>query len=416
MNILHSILPAIVIVTYNRPHSLIRILESIQQGMYPENDTISLIISIDGGSSNNKTIVEIAESFQWNYGSKKIIAHEKNFGLKKHILACGDLSYEYGAVIVLEDDIVVSPGFYLYAQSIGEFYKDDEKINQVSLYSYKIVEYVNVPFYPLSTGDDVYFLQSGSSWGQLWTNQQWRRFRIWLSENESLVCMEDIEIPEYVKQWPNDSSWKKWYNIFLVETDTYSVVPYQSYSSNVGDDGIHHKNIGNLLQVPLAYSGNKFRLPLIKDSICVYDAFFEMETRRFTRIISCHISDILGDGKEIVSDFYGLKRFNKNKKRLLVFTSQPVRQKIVSYGDRLLQPLFNILYLLEGDSYSLAYSDNVVPGIKNKMIINQKKRIIMNCLMDYSWLFLFSTVISLLFSRLKYKIHSCLHIVFRKKA
>jgi hypothetical protein len=404
-------LPAIIIVTYNRPDSLIRILKSISQGIYPENDKIPLVISIDGDFLKNRTIREIAESFNWNHGDKKIIAHEENLGLKKHVLSCGDLSYEYGAVIVLEDDIVISPGFYLYAKNVGEFYQDDEKINQVSLYSYKIVEYVSAPFYPISTGDDVYFLQSGSSWGQLWTDRQWRRFRIWLSENESLVRMDDIEIPESVKQWPNGSSWKKWYNIFLVETDTYSVVPYQSYSSNVGDDGTHHKNIGNLLQVPLAHSGSKFRLPLIKDSICVYDAFFEMETGRFTKLISSYVSDRIKDNEEIISDFYGLKRFNKNKTRLLVFTSQSVKQKIISCGDCLLQPLFNILYLLEGNSYSLAYSDNVISKQKNKTIINKKRKIIMN----YPLIFLFSTVVSIFLLRLRYKMRSYFDRIIRKK-
>ena len=94
--------PAIVVVTYNRPDSLMRLLGSLTKARYPVG--VPLIISIDGGDNREKQVVKIAEEFPWPHGKKEVICHEKNLGLRKHILSCGDLTERYDSVIVLEDD------------------------------------------------------------------------------------------------------------------------------------------------------------------------------------------------------------------------------------------------------------------------------------------------------------------------
>ncbi|MEJ7683902.1 MAG: hypothetical protein WKG06_39795 [Segetibacter sp.] len=109
--------PAIVIVTYNRPASLQRLLSFLSKAVFDCSD-VNLVISIDyHSSSKHDEVVKIANDFDWKYGFKKIIEHKSNLGLRAHVLSCGDLSEEYDAVIVLEDDIVVSPFFYKYASA-----------------------------------------------------------------------------------------------------------------------------------------------------------------------------------------------------------------------------------------------------------------------------------------------------------
>ena len=102
--------PVIVAVGYNRPHCMKRLLESIGNAEY-EIDDVTLIISID--ESNKSDLVQkVAEDFDWKHGEKIIRRFPERQGLKKHIIQCGDLSEKYGAVIILEDDLYVSPGFY----------------------------------------------------------------------------------------------------------------------------------------------------------------------------------------------------------------------------------------------------------------------------------------------------------------
>ena len=83
--------PAIVVVSYNRPNSLRRLLNSVKSAVYHSND-IRLIISVDyQDSHNHNEVVQLANEFDWVYGEKKIIEHKENLGLKAHVLSCGDL-------------------------------------------------------------------------------------------------------------------------------------------------------------------------------------------------------------------------------------------------------------------------------------------------------------------------------------
>ena len=82
--------PAIVVTAYNRPRSLKRILASIA-GMKAAAD-VPLIISIDNKAPDNQDVLAIANDFKWPFGEKEVIYRPEHMGLRKHILACGDLS------------------------------------------------------------------------------------------------------------------------------------------------------------------------------------------------------------------------------------------------------------------------------------------------------------------------------------
>src|SRR4030043_1928352 len=123
--------PAIVVVAYNRPRSLERLLSSLRNAKKISN--AELIISIDNKEPENIIIKNIADAFEWPYGDKKVIYQEKRLGLKQHVLQCGDLSQKYGSIIMLEDDLMVSPYFYDFAKKALEFYDGDDKIGGVSL-------------------------------------------------------------------------------------------------------------------------------------------------------------------------------------------------------------------------------------------------------------------------------------------
>ena len=109
---------AICIITYNRLESLKRVLESINRGYIDQE--VTLIISID--KSDTSIIEDFADSYHWTFGDKRVIKHEKNLGLRKHVLSCGELTKEYDALIVLEDDIVVAESFFAYSRQCVEKY------------------------------------------------------------------------------------------------------------------------------------------------------------------------------------------------------------------------------------------------------------------------------------------------------
>ena len=273
--------PAIVVATYNRPHSLQRVLHSIAIANYQGYDNIPLVISIDGGG--NSQCLQIAENFEWKHGEKHVICRETNMGLKAHILSCGDLTAQYGAIIMLEEDIYVSPYFYDYSVQTTSYYQDDVKIAGVSLFFLKNNELSGTPFEPLRNGYDAFFAQVPSSWGQTWTREQWKRFRQWFSGHDNKPLSN--RLPAAVRDvWPDKSSWKKFFYSYMVENDLYFVLPYVAYATNMGDTGEHFAQQTMMFQTCLMEYPAELRLcPFSKEGV-VYDAYFELLPESFHKL------------------------------------------------------------------------------------------------------------------------------------
>jgi len=202
--------PVIIVVAYNRSVGLNRLLSSLDRAVYPSKD-IPLIMSIDGDGSPD--VVEISNLFSWRHGTKRVLCHNQHLGLKNHILSCGELTTEVGNIIILEDDLVVSPQFYRFAIGALDYYCPSDHIAGISLYQYQITENGFFPFTPLGDEFSTYFMQVPSSWGQVWTPDQWKRFRQWLDRENTRPTQ--VNLPSYVDDWP-DTSWKKTYFKYLI--------------------------------------------------------------------------------------------------------------------------------------------------------------------------------------------------------
>ncbi|MBN1143204.1 MAG: hypothetical protein JXA72_02230, partial [Bacteroidales bacterium] len=87
--------PVIVVVAFNRPRSLERLLFSLKNAKNIAH--AKLIISIDNKEPENFPVRDLATNFEWPFGEKQVIYQEKRLGLKQHVLKCGDLANEYGS-------------------------------------------------------------------------------------------------------------------------------------------------------------------------------------------------------------------------------------------------------------------------------------------------------------------------------
>lgn len=265
------------VAAFDRPDSLKRLLGSLKRSFTPTETT--LVISIDHGDRSSTEAV--ARAFEWDRGPTRVISHRDHLGLKQHILKCGDLTLEYGSIILLEDDLVVSPFFYDYAVQALSRYSEADEIAGISLYNHRYNESANFPFEPLQDGYDNYFLQIASSWGQIWNRRQWSGFRSWLKEAGNPNW--DDHIPTAVKNWPN-TSWKKDFIAYLVARGMSFVYPRVSLTTNFGDAGTHHDNT-NRFQVPLAMGERPYRFSSPKESLAVYDAHCEIRTDVLKRLV-----------------------------------------------------------------------------------------------------------------------------------
>ena len=286
----------IVAVGYNRPMSMERLLASLSQGNY-EGDIVDLFISIDRGQLQDE-IIEIAENFVWNYGEKKINAFSERQGLRRHIIQCGDIVINYDAIILLEDDITVSKGFYSYAKQMISFYGDNAKIAGISLYKHYINQGTGDFFEPEFNGYDVFMMQVAQSWGQCWTKDMWLRFKHWYESNEVYAFSKDeliSQLPQNIINWGNQS-WLKYYMAYIVENDLYFVYPYHALSTNHTEIGQHNNISNNDYQVEMCCESFMYRCPLFENAI-KYDVFFERIGMEIPKYI----------GKNVELDLYGNK-------------------------------------------------------------------------------------------------------------
>lgn len=350
---------AIVVIAYNRLDSLRRLLSSLDSAYY-DQDTVPLIISIDKSDTNS--IEEYANSYQWDFGEKKVLTYTENLGLRKHVLKCGELLDTYDALIVLEDDIIVAPSFYLYSKDTVTFYEKDNNIAGISLYNFPINYQNSLPFMPLQGEDDVYFMNCAQSWGQVWMRAQWHAFKEWYERNKEEIEETD-RLPKAICKWPK-SSWLKYHTKYCIEQNKYFVYPYVALSSNNSDAGTHVKKEGatTLYQTKLLWGKKStFRLKALGSSLLHYDGFFE------AKFISHYLNM---SSTDLCVDFYGMKG-NAEKKRYWL-TRKSLNYKVLkSYALSLKPYELNIIYNIEGDGLFLYdTSEALVKRVNKNSAIN----------------------------------------------
>ncbi|MCM1515615.1 MAG: glycosyltransferase family 2 protein [Paraprevotella sp.] len=301
---------AIVSAAYDRIHSLERQIMSLQQATYPE--PVTLVISID--KSENTDVEQFAQSVEWAHGSKRVVMHEENLGLRRHMLSLGQFLEEFDAIVVLEDDITVVPHFITYVLASLDRYQDDDRIAGISLYSYNVHHGTLRPFTPVSCGHDVFFMNVAMSWGQVWMRRQWQAFHQWYLTHDEEFNLPHI--PDNVNRW-KASSWLKYHIRYCIEQDKYFVYPYTSLTANNADAGVHMKVSETIYQSPLQlFPHDAYRLPSPDECPVRYDGFMEPK----------FLGAYLGLSEdELTVDFHQSRRYGQWKRYLLSTRLLPFR-------------------------------------------------------------------------------------------
>lgn len=350
---------AIVVITYNRAHSFKRLLHSIEQSVYSTKD-IALIISID--KSDSHEIYELADTFNWQHGVKTVLKHTSHLGLKEHVLRCGDLTEQHDSVILLEDDLIVSPYFYEFASEAERFYFNDENIAGISLYNYQVAESCFYPFQAVDDGSDVYFMQVASSWGQLFTKDQWRRFRRWFKNNHEIT--DKIYVPDYLLEW-GKHSWKKHFIHYLLDEDKYFVFPQLSLSTNCEEIGTN-ANTSNIFHVPVQVHKKTYHYKSFEHSTNKYDAWFEPLPQQF-EVLKNYSFDV---------DLYGIKPMKARSKPYVLTSQLGNKEALVSFANDLKPLALNMLLNVKGDKIHL-YASPFLELNKQEVplvnVLNRKK-------------------------------------------
>jgi len=338
----------IVVVAYNRPSALGRLLNSLDKAMYP--DDVKLIISVDGGGSAE--VRQIAEDFTWRFGEKELIFHEKNRGLREHVLSCGDITEQYDGIVLLEDDLFVSAGFYEYVLKAVNYYREDMKIAGISLYSHPYNETAQFPFIARNDGSDVFFFQYASSWGQCWTREQWKGFRSWYDNQQETDDDLSSYLPPNIVLWPKNS-WKKHFIRYMVLEDLFFVYPRGSFTTYFSTSGTNMRIRERILQVPLEPGKELYHFRSLNDSGSVYDVYGELIPEKLKSLAPDLAS------YDFETDLYGMKPVRQIRDAYLI-SSKPCRNPILTFGKELKPHEENVIHKIDGKDLNLGMKKDFV--------------------------------------------------------
>ena len=303
---------AIVTIGYNRADCMMRLLNSLNAAHIDED--IPLIISLDNCGSD--VVEKAVSSFEWKHGEKKIVTHPERLGLKKHVLSIGEWTNEYENIIVLEDDLFVSPYFFDYVKSAVEAYGDDDRIAGIGLYNQNLNQQMGYYFQPVDDGRDVYFMQYACSWGQVWTQKKWKAFMEWY-KTHSEPFESDPLVPKNVNRW-NEKSWLKYHVRYCAYEKRYFVYPKVSLTTNFSSAGTHARFNDNAYQISILAARKEWQMPSLDESESKYDVFFE----------NLLLYKYLGVSEdEVCIDTYGVRDDSNGKRYWL--TTVPADYKIV---------------------------------------------------------------------------------------
>ncbi|CAO3669459.1 unnamed protein product [Rhizopus stolonifer] len=252
----------LVIITDRRPHSLSRLLQSSSKS-YFLGDKVDLMIHME--QSSDRATRMLVNSFVWKQGVKFLRHRIKKGGLMPAIVESWYPSHNDEYAVLLEDDIEVSPLFYVWSKyailkyRYGASKEAYRLMYGISLYSPRNLELVpagRVPFDPNQVLRSYapqmpYASQIPCSWGAVYFPEHWREFHAYLVRR-----LQDLQLPKTsdvrVIRVPHSrsdkwkKSWKKYF-IELVYLRAYVMLypnfdRFEAFSTNHVEFGTHVKS------------------------------------------------------------------------------------------------------------------------------------------------------------------------------
>jgi hypothetical protein len=341
--------PALVVIAYNRPIALKRLLVSLDAASYPEGADVPLVISIDRGpGGSDEAVCAVARAFEWRFGTKQVIEQPLRLGLVGHFRECGRMSQRFDGVVLLEDDLTVAPPFYAFAGQALSCYADDDRIGGVCLYGLWFNGFTREPFEPLADGADAFFLGLPYTQGLAFTAAQWAAFDSWWQDGAAL---DSPGLHPAFLRFGQDE-WFPALAAYTAGRQRYFCFPRVSLTVAWGDAGSHFDAATGWLQAPVQLRGESYRLYPFDESLAVYDAFFELLPDRL-RSLAPHLP-----GLDFDVDLNATKQ-PVNLRHEYVLTTRPAKRALARYGLRMRPPELNVVAATDGAAIALAHRDDV---------------------------------------------------------
>lgn len=236
----HHLAP-VIIFAYNRPHHLARTVASLLANPEAALTHVTLFCdapkTIEAGAAVEE-VRRFVESVS-GFASVTRVYRERNMGLAMSIVdGVSQTLRQHASVIVLEDDLQLSPYFLRYMNRGLDCYRDDPQVASIHGYWYPTV-------CPLP---ETFFLRGADCWGWATWPRAWRHFepdgRRLLAEVRSRKLEHEID---YDDNYPHikilkrqiagkNDSWAIRWHVSCYLRNMISLYPSRSLVQNAGHD------------------------------------------------------------------------------------------------------------------------------------------------------------------------------------
>lgn len=258
---------------YNRPFHTKQCIESLLKNNLSESSELFIFSDAPKSEKQEKNVQEVRSYIKSITGFKRIniIEREFNYGLAQNIIdGVTTIVSQFNKVIVLEDDLLVSPYFLEYMNNFLEIYKEDHFVASIHGYVY--------PLKNLSRLPETFFIKGADCWGWATWKRAWDYF-----EKDGSTLLKEILQNKLKKEFDFDNSYPytrmlleqtkgennswaiRWYaSAFL--NNMYTLYPRESLVKNIGMDnsgthcGSNNFYETNLITHPIVYT----RQPIIE--------------------------------------------------------------------------------------------------------------------------------------------------------
>ncbi|TYH16361.1 hypothetical protein ES288_A05G110800v1 [Gossypium darwinii] len=260
------------IITQSRAPSLRRLLKSLSDAYYI-GDEIPISFNMD--SKVDEATIKVVDSFEWLHGPKTLRRRIIQGGLIRAVSESWYPTSDDDFGLLLEDDIEVSPYYYLWIKYALLAYHYDPQVSlpelsSISLYTPRLVEVVKerpswnpTEFFNRIHPNTPYLHQLPCSWGAVFFPKHWREFYVYMNMRFTEDAKANpVQIPKSrTNGW--QASWKK----FLIDmmylrgyVSLYPNFPNQaSFSTNHMEPGAHISAKDNVVRHDKA----DFEVPLL---------------------------------------------------------------------------------------------------------------------------------------------------------
>jgi hypothetical protein len=260
----------ILLITFNRVETTKKVLESIRS--YKPS---SIYLSSDGprNDSELKIVEEVRElldnSIDWNCKIYKKY-NSKNLGCKHSVSQAINWVFEHEQkAIIIEDDCVASPDFYIYCEKLLDKYKNSSNVFHIDGSSF-------LDYKKLETDHDYYFSRYALIWGWATWKRAWKLYDINMTsfeKNSKSNFLDGIfKTPNEKKYWykkledaKNIDTWDYQWFYTIWKNRGYTIQPTINLIKNIGFDELatHTKSSNHTLNSMVASKKdfNKIRHP-----------------------------------------------------------------------------------------------------------------------------------------------------------